>query len=114
MSRRAGSGASTGLDWRLSRHVLGSATLQALSAYKQVMDYPTLIAEAWAMTWRYRFLWVLGLLAGITGGTMGLGRSSVPESPSAANLVAQAQALIEPNLVTIGVLATVALLVVLA
>ncbi len=49
------------------------------------MNYTTLIAEAWATTWRYRFLWVLGLLAGATGGTMGLGRTSLPELPSAAD-----------------------------
>jgi hypothetical protein len=28
------------------------------------MDYGRLIAQAWATTWRYRFLWVLGILAG--------------------------------------------------
>lgn len=49
------------------------------------MNYTTLMAEAWATTWRYRFLWVLGLLAGATGGTMGLGRTSLPELPSAAD-----------------------------
>ena len=88
-SGRCGSGGRATIGSR--RHMRESATLAAFRAYKQVMNYPTLIAEAWAMTWRYRFLWVLGLLAGITGGTMGLGRSSVPESPS-ARIVAQAQA----------------------
>ena len=28
------------------------------------MDYGRLIQEAWALTWRYRFLWVLGCFAG--------------------------------------------------
>ena len=28
------------------------------------MDYGMLIRQAWAVTWRYRFLWVLGVLAG--------------------------------------------------
>jgi hypothetical protein len=28
------------------------------------MDYAKLIRDAWATTWRYRFLWVLGILAG--------------------------------------------------
>jgi hypothetical protein len=28
------------------------------------MDYTTLIGEAWRLTWRHRFLWLLGLLAG--------------------------------------------------
>src|SRR5262249_1962708 len=33
------------------------------------MDYGQLIRDAWAITWRYCFLWVLGLLA---GGSVGL------------------------------------------
>ncbi|HLZ29979.1 MAG TPA: hypothetical protein VKV73_21875 [Chloroflexota bacterium] len=33
------------------------------------MDYGTLIRQAWTITWRYRFLWLLGLLA---GGAIGL------------------------------------------
>ena len=28
------------------------------------MDFGGIIREAWTMTWRYRFLWILGLLAG--------------------------------------------------
>jgi len=28
------------------------------------MDYGTLIRQAWTITWRYRFLWLLGILAG--------------------------------------------------
>lgn len=34
------------------------------------MDYSQLVRDAWALTWRYKFLWVLGLLAG-TGGSVG-------------------------------------------
>src|SRR5687768_9720574 len=44
------------------------------------MDYGKLIREAWATTWRYRFLWVLGILAGggvgvpaLNGGSGGSG-----------------------------------------
>ena len=44
------------------------------------MDYRQLIREAWVATWRYRFLWVLGILAGggvgvptLNGGTGGSG-----------------------------------------
>jgi hypothetical protein len=29
-----------------------------------MMDYGSLIGQAWRITWRYRFLWVLGVLAG--------------------------------------------------
>src|SRR5579859_5984189 len=28
------------------------------------MDYGSLIRQAWTITWRYRFLWLLGILAG--------------------------------------------------
>lgn len=28
------------------------------------MNYSELVAEAWRLTWRHRFLWVLGLFAG--------------------------------------------------
>jgi hypothetical protein len=46
------------------------------------MNYGTLIRDAWATTWRFRYLWVLGLLAGVTGGTMSLGRYSMQGAPS--------------------------------
>jgi hypothetical protein len=36
------------------------------------MEYGKLIRDAWAITWRYRFLWVLGLLAGGSAGLPGL------------------------------------------
>jgi len=32
------------------------------------MDYGSLIGDAWRMTWRHRFLWVLGLFAGGASG----------------------------------------------
>jgi hypothetical protein len=73
------------------------------------MDYTTLIGEAWATTWRYRFLWVLGLLAGATGGTMGLGRFSLPDWSSAAEWTAPvallAQSWIDTNVLLVGGLA---------
>ena len=28
------------------------------------MEYGVLIRQAWSTTWRYRFLWLLGVLAG--------------------------------------------------
>jgi hypothetical protein len=42
------------------------------------MDYGALMRDAWATTWRFRFLWILGGLAGATGSTLGMGRSSLP------------------------------------
>ena len=33
------------------------------------MDYGSLIRDAWALTWRYRFLWVLGLFTGTAIGS---------------------------------------------
>lgn len=36
------------------------------------MEYGSIIKRAWKITWTYRYLWVLGLFAGITG--MGSGR----------------------------------------
>jgi hypothetical protein len=38
-------------------------------------DYGKLIRDAWAATWRYRFLWILGLFAGGAAGASGGGRS---------------------------------------
>ncbi|HEX2923822.1 MAG TPA: hypothetical protein VHS28_07335 [Chloroflexota bacterium] len=37
------------------------------------MDYGSLIGQAWRMTWRYRFLWVLGLFAPSSVGSCGYG-----------------------------------------
>lgn len=33
------------------------------------MDYGSLIRDAWALTWRYRFLWILGLFSGAAVGS---------------------------------------------
>jgi hypothetical protein len=41
------------------------------------VDYANVIRDAWALTWRYRFLWVLGLFAGTTVGTCGGGGNPV-------------------------------------
>jgi hypothetical protein len=35
------------------------------------MDYTRLVGEAWRLTWRHRFLWILGLFAGGTLGSFG-------------------------------------------
>lgn len=39
------------------------------------MNYTQLIRDAWAATWRYRFLWILGLFAGGAAGAGGGGQS---------------------------------------
>src|SRR5688500_7523915 len=40
------------------------------------MNYGSLIRESWLATWRHRSLWVLGLLAGGSGGNCSTGGSS--------------------------------------
>jgi hypothetical protein len=35
------------------------------------VDYTAIVREAWLLTWRHRFLWVLGLFAGGSAGTCG-------------------------------------------
>jgi hypothetical protein len=40
------------------------------------MEYGKLIRDAWAITWRYRFLWILGVLAGGSAGIPGLGSNA--------------------------------------
>jgi hypothetical protein len=42
------------------------------------MDYGLLVRDAWLTTWRNRFLWVLGLFAGVTIGSLALGGYSLP------------------------------------
>lgn len=48
------------------------------------MDYARLVRDAWHMTWRHPFLWVLGLFAGGTAGASfsggGRGESGAPAS----------------------------------
>ena len=64
------------------------------------MEYGKLIRDAWTITWRYRFLWVLGLLAGgavglpslngsgvRTGGTQPLPREFEQSNPAVAAAV---------------------------
>src|SRR4029078_12145057 len=50
-----------------------------------IVDYVSLIRQAWTITWRYRFLWLLGLLAGgavgmpaLNGGNAGWQTGSNP------------------------------------
>src|SRR5215207_100940 len=56
------------------------------------MQYAALVRDAWALTWRFRVLWILGLFAGVTGTTLSLGRSSLPSGwsiqPAEAGIVA--------------------------
>ncbi len=53
------------------------------------MDYGSLIRDSWNLTWRYRFLWLLGLLAGgavgVPSGTGG-GRGNVTWQAGSADL----------------------------
>jgi hypothetical protein len=50
------------------------------------MDYMAVIRRAWQITWTYRFLWALGLLAMMTegggGGGFGGGNFNIPSLPS--------------------------------
>ena len=52
------------------------------------MDYGSLIRDAWALTWRYRFLWVLGLFTGTAvGSCSGFGTGNQFQSrPSSGDL----------------------------
>ena len=47
------------------------------------MDYAKLIGDAWTTTWQSRGLWVFGLLAGVTAGSLSIGRVLWPDDPSA-------------------------------
>ena len=47
------------------------------------MDYARLIRDAWTTTWQSRGLWVFGLLAGATAGSLSIGRVLWPDDPSA-------------------------------
>ena len=46
------------------------------------MRFGEIIRRAWHITWRYRWLWILGMFAGITGGTGGGGGSGGSSSYS--------------------------------
>ena len=50
------------------------------------MDYGAVLRRAWQITWTYRFLWALGLLAMFTegggGGGFGGGNFNIPTMPS--------------------------------
>lgn len=50
------------------------------------MEYGQLIRDAWQITWRHRFLWILGLFAGGTAGaSFGGGGGGDGSGPSAAD-----------------------------
>ena len=57
----------------------------------------SLIQEAWATTWRSRFLWILGLFAGVTGGTMSVGRMSLPSDADGTVLARQVEQWLQAN-----------------
>src|SRR5438874_2544474 len=49
------------------------------------MDYPQLVRDAWALTWRYKWLWLLGFFSGGAAGTCGGGTSSFRRPTSSGN-----------------------------
>src|SRR4051794_13733854 len=67
----------------------------------RVMDYGLLIRDAWLTTWRNRLLWVLGLFAGVTIGTLGVGGSALP-LPTLGQLQAWMPALVQLELAIAG------------
>jgi len=60
-----------------------------------------LIRDAWLTTWRNRLLWVLGLFAGVTIGTLGVGGSALP-LPTLGQLQAWMPALVQLELAIAG------------
>ena len=74
------------------------------------MDYGSLIGQAWIITWRYRFLWLLGILA---GGAVGIPSfswqiNSHDMQQSSPELAAAAAGLEQWALANIGLLIGVA------
>jgi hypothetical protein len=49
------------------------------------MGYGEIIKRAWRITWRFRALWVLGLFAGVTGGSGGGGSARSNYSPGSGS-----------------------------
>jgi hypothetical protein len=51
------------------------------------MRYGEIIQKAWKITWRYKFLWILAIFAGVTGpgGGGGGGGGSMPSMPSGSD-----------------------------
>jgi hypothetical protein len=85
-----------------------------------IMDYGSLISQAWNITWRYRFLWLLGLLAGgavgmpsLNGGNTGWQPNSRDMQQVSPDLAAAGAALEQWSLANIGLLIGVAALGVL-
>ena len=79
------------------------------------MDYGSLIRQAWTITWRYRFLWLLGILAGgavgmpsLNGGNTGWQTNSRDMQQFSPELVTAAAGLEEWALANIGLLVGVA------
>ncbi|MGV8083510.1 MAG: hypothetical protein AB2L09_07775 [Coriobacteriia bacterium] len=49
------------------------------------MNYGGIVKKAWNLTWRYRALWVLGLFAGVAGGSFNGGGSNLSSSTSSSS-----------------------------
>ncbi len=84
------------------------------------MEYTKLIGQAWTLTWRYRFLWLLGILAGGAVGipslsTSGQGTSSqsgaMAQAPQAIEQWTSANATLLVFLAILGVALIVALVI---
>jgi hypothetical protein len=80
-----------------------------------MMEYGSLIGQAWKITWRYRFLWLLGILAGgavgipsLNGGNTGWQTNSRDTGQLSPGLAAAAAGIEEWALANIGLLIGVA------
>jgi hypothetical protein len=65
------------------------------------MEYGALIRDAWRLTWRHRFLWLIGLVAG--GGGGGVWALAGLSAPTVAYGVVAGLALLCALLVVVGV-----------
>ncbi len=80
-----------------------------------MMDYGSLIRQAWIITWRYRFLWLLGILAGgavglpaLNGGNSGWRTNSRDMQQLSPDMAAAAASIEQWTLANIGLLIGVA------
>lgn len=79
------------------------------------MDYGSLIGQAWSITWRYRFLWLLGILAGgavgmpsLNGGNTGWQTNSSDMQQVSPEMAAAASGIEGWALANMGVLIGIA------
>ena len=63
-------------------------------------NFGEVLTRAWQITWKYKVLWIFGILAGCTnggGGGGGGGNSGYSTGPSDQNLPPELQTLLLPN-----------------